>query len=268
MSCFLEIEEDECNENTVPKRRVPEFLNQPVQSLKKTLENAEKESANDSAAAKPHKVRRIFQELKTLMKDPHPCVEVFPCQNDVSFWRVLLQGPDSSPYQGGTWLIYVMFSDDYPLQSPEVRFVTPVKHCNVNPYGKICHSIFTRNWTSDTTMKQVLDCVYGIMLYPETDDPLDTNLAMQFHSNRPKYEADIAKHVHKHAKAKNMIEWRAELTKDDEDEQQLCKLCCTKSISTVFVPCGHMATCAECSDKVTECPLCRKPISTKQAVYK
>lgn len=50
----------------------------------------------------------------------------------------------------------------------------------MNPLGKVCHSIFTRNWTSDLTMSQVLSCVYGLLLTPETDDPLDSNLAMAF----------------------------------------------------------------------------------------
>jgi len=255
-------------EITYQREEFLSFLSQPVRSLKKTLENAEKESAQNSAAVKSRKVGRIFQELKALMKEPHAAIEIFPCQNDVGFWRVLLQGPDSSPYKEGTWLIYVCFPDEYPLYSPEVRFVTPIRHCNVNPYGKICHSIFTRNWTSDTTIKQVLDCVYGLLLYPETDDPLDTTLAMQFHSNPSAYESDIAKHVQKHAKSKNMTEWRAELTKDSEDEQELCKICYEKSTSIVLVPCGHMCTCEGCSAKVNECPVCRTGIKSRQAVFK
>jgi ubiquitin-protein ligase len=63
-----------------------------------------------------------------------------------------------------------------------VRFVTPILHCNVNCYGKICHSIFGRNWTADTTIASIFENVYGLLLTPDIADPIDTNLAMDFHA--------------------------------------------------------------------------------------
>ena len=92
----------------------------------------------------------------------------------MTFWRVLLQGAEGSPYEGGTWLLFARFPPEFPVLPPEMRFVTPILHCNVNCYGKICHSILDRNWTSDTTMKDVFNCIYGLLLTPDTDDPLDT----------------------------------------------------------------------------------------------
>eukprot|EP00966_Prymnesium_polylepis_P316132 7304467-Prymnesium_polylepis.1 len=63
-----------------------------------------------------------------------------------------MEGPGGSPYADGTWLLSVRFPPTYPVQPPEVRFVTSIIHCNINSYGKVCHSILDRNWTSDTTM--------------------------------------------------------------------------------------------------------------------
>jgi ubiquitin-protein ligase len=42
-----------------------------------------------------------------------------------------------------------------------MRFVTPILHANVNCYGRICHSVLGRQWTSDTKLSTVLGCVYG-----------------------------------------------------------------------------------------------------------
>ena len=39
----------------------------------------------------------------------------------------------------------VSFPPEYPLSPPEMRFITPILHCNVNSHGKICHSIFDSN---------------------------------------------------------------------------------------------------------------------------
>lgn len=70
----------------------------------------------------------------------------------------LAQG--ASNYKDGAWLLYVSFPQDYPQVAPEVRagcpsnlpipgllwltlrfiqirFVTPIRHCNINVYGKI-----------------------------------------------------------------------------------------------------------------------------------
>jgi ubiquitin-protein ligase len=43
----------------------------------------------------------------------------------------------------------------------QMRFVTPILHANVNCYGRICHSVLGRQWTSDTKLSTVLGCVYG-----------------------------------------------------------------------------------------------------------
>lgn len=58
----------------------------------------------------------------------------------------------------------------------QARFVTPIRHCNVNPYGRVCHSVLGRDWTSDTRLSTVLCCLYGLLLNPDTSDPLDTDL--------------------------------------------------------------------------------------------
>ncbi len=53
-----------------------------------------------------------------------------------------------------------------------------VVHCNVNAHGKICHSIFDRNYSSDTAVGTLLEHVYGLLLTPDKDDPLDSSLAL------------------------------------------------------------------------------------------
>jgi len=109
----------------------------------------------------------------------------------------------------GNWLVYVLFPERYPQEAPEVRFVTPIKHCNINQYGKVCHSVFSRNWTSDTSIYQLLSCVYGLLLTPETNDPLDTDLALIYYTQRQKYNEIIEQHVIKHATKSRQV-WTTE----------------------------------------------------------
>jgi len=240
---------DVCTRDTVPSRKMPSALQLPVVTIETSLqkasddastmdlddtntgditpsENAPSGTAANSENSNPtasgakdaesskERVRHIMKELRSLVKSPHPNFDIYPTQDDIGFWRLVMEVDEGSHYSGGTWLLYVEFPPEYPLKAPEIRFVTPIRHSNVNQYGKICHSIFTRNWTADTTMHTVLQCIYGLMLNPDTDDPLDTNLALSFFSASGDYEAAIMKHVEKFAKSKNRATWKKEFEQE------------------------------------------------------
>lgn len=84
----------------------------------------------------------------------------------------LFVGPDDTPYATGKFLGFIQFSDDFPSSPPVVRMVTQIYHCNVNSDGKVCHSVLDRNWNRGTSIRLVFDCIYGLFLCPDPDDPL------------------------------------------------------------------------------------------------
>ncbi|XP_067666835.1 baculoviral IAP repeat-containing protein 7-A-like isoform X2 [Haliotis asinina] len=43
--------------------------------------------------------------------------------------------------------------------------------------------------------------------------------------------------------------------------QVICRLCQTAEVNVVFLPCGHLITCAPCSERVETCPVCTKIIA-------
>uniref|UniRef100_A0A8C5TCN8 RING-type E3 ubiquitin transferase n=1 Tax=Malurus cyaneus samueli TaxID=2593467 RepID=A0A8C5TCN8_9PASS len=43
-------------------------------------------------------------------------------------------------------------------------------------------------------------------------------------------------------------------------EERMCKVCMDKDVSVVFVPCGHLVSCAECALNLRMCPICRAVI--------
>jgi len=57
-------------------------------------------------------------------------------------------------------------------------------------------------------MSTVLNCIFGLLLNPDTDDPLDSTLALQFFDNNGQYEASIMQHVSKHAQQKDRATWK------------------------------------------------------------
>eukprot|EP00741_Cyanophora_paradoxa_P018768 tig00021094_g18116.t2 len=169
-----------------PQRRPPPQLSARVQPLERTVGSAAAHNAPGRAGDLPsrRRLQRILREAAHYHREPHGRIHVFPCESDLTFWQALLEGPEGSPYAGGTFLLYA---------APEVRFVTPIYHCNVNSAGRVCHSVFDRNWTPDTSTRTVLDCVYGLLLEPEPDDPLDSTAAAQYHAQYHAYvEAAVA----------------------------------------------------------------------------
>lgn len=82
--------------------------------------------------------------------------------------------PPESTYTGGVLLLYVTKCKGYPMSPPKPRLVTLVYHPNINRRDRICHSIFGRDWTVDTTIKDLFDTIYSLLLVPELSDPIKT----------------------------------------------------------------------------------------------
>ncbi|XP_071356781.1 uncharacterized protein [Trachinotus anak] len=141
------------------------------------------------------KDRRILEEMKSLHCNPHPYFNVFPSESDFTFWKILMEGPPDTPYEKGVFELFCQFGPDYPVKPPTVRFVTHIYHCNINSVGRICHNIFDRNYNAQITMRDILDAVYGLLIVPEPQDPLDSILAEEFLTSHEKYEQEAKKHT-------------------------------------------------------------------------
>ncbi|XP_040903416.1 E3 ubiquitin-protein ligase XIAP isoform X2 [Toxotes jaculatrix] len=49
--------------------------------------------------------------------------------------------------------------------------------------------------------------------------------------------------------------------------ERQCKICMDRDICIVFIPCGHLVSCEECSESLNKCPICCGPISQKVKTY-
>ncbi|KAG6918190.1 hypothetical protein DXG01_015978 [Tephrocybe rancida] len=175
--------------------------------------------------------RRIMRELKALHADPHPQIDVYVTGDDLSFLQVVIQAPDDieqCPYKGGCFLLTCDIPPEYPRHPPEIRFVTFILHPNVSKQGKVCVAELSRLWSSDITLKELLSLVYGLLLEPDLDNPLEIQASLKYCrvSFRPivlkitdKLQPDdddgtfalaAAKAVNEHA-SKSRSSWRKEL---------------------------------------------------------
>ncbi|KAL7858869.1 hypothetical protein AOLI_G00189710 [Acnodon oligacanthus] len=220
-----------------PETKLPPQINSKVTVTQNVLKQKIMESKSGRFMEKD---KRILEELKSLHCDPHPYCNVLPSESDFSFWKVLMQGPPETPYENGVFELYCEFGPDYPVKPPLMRFFTPIYHCNVNSVGRICHNIFDRNYSAQITMREILDAVYGLLIAPEPEDPLDSILAEEYMTSKTKYEEEARKNTENNANPSM-----------DEVEQNY-----VPEMSTAIIP-PHL-----------KCPLTKKlfvdPVRTKE----
>ncbi|XP_064197572.1 uncharacterized protein LOC135258200 isoform X2 [Anguilla rostrata] len=250
----------------------PEVLHPEELSHKVTLpQNALKKKIQESKTGRfMEKDRRILEELKHLHVDPHPYCTVLPSETDFGFWKILMKGPPDTPYAEGAFELYCQFGEDYPLKPPLVRFLTPIYHCNVNSVGRICHNIFDRDYSAHVTMKEILEAVFGLLILPEAEDPLDSILAEQFQSSREQYEEDAQKST-KQAAATPIEDMEKELVAEDLSQAQIpshliCKLSKKMFIDPVMTPYGDIYERQAIEDTLTKQktdPFNNKPLEVK-----
>uniref|UniRef100_A0A453PFL5 UBC core domain-containing protein n=1 Tax=Aegilops tauschii subsp. strangulata TaxID=200361 RepID=A0A453PFL5_AEGTS len=72
-------------------------------------------------------MRRIRKELELLWTDPPAfCRPGLAPVTDLFHWEVVIDGPDGSPYAGGTFPVDVAYPKDYPFDPIKLTFRTKV----------------------------------------------------------------------------------------------------------------------------------------------
>ncbi|XP_011404197.1 PREDICTED: ubiquitin-conjugating enzyme E2 36-like [Amphimedon queenslandica] len=137
--------------------------------------------------------RRILRELKEFMHNPHDSITVYPSQTSYLKWKVLMFVPNESAYSRGVFALSVEFPKKYPYTQPEIRFLTQIYHCNVSgSSGRICHAILGESYTPSTSMREILSYIYGLLMCPDIDTPLDSALVEEYGYQSGKDKSDTA----------------------------------------------------------------------------
>jgi Ubiquitin-protein ligase len=144
--------------------------------------------------------KRIQKEYEELTKTP-PDGVVVTSENMFDSWDVLLQGPQGTPYEGGTFLVKMKFPDNYPFKPPKATFATKIYHPSIKKdTGEICKDIYEEGWVPTKTIKQVIDVLKSMLMAPNTDTPLETDIAQEYLKDRAKFDATAKEWVNKYAK--------------------------------------------------------------------
>lgn len=165
------------------------------------------------------RTKRLMNEMARIASTDHPTYDIYFSETDMSFWKVVMSGPEGTPYENGAFLLYIHADESYPTFSPKARFITKMQHPNVNMHGRICHGIFDRDWTSDISMTALLDTIYGLLLQAEYSDLVNTTTTLSYHHDEVEFADEVREHVKKHAST-TREEWRKEILEETEDDEE------------------------------------------------
>lgn len=91
---------------------------------------------------------RLRSELKKLQKTKIKGIRLIPNEDNLFEWKCILDGPDGTPYQGGTYAVRLKIPQDYPFHPPKAFFETRIFHPNIDfVNGSVCLNILKDAWS-------------------------------------------------------------------------------------------------------------------------
>ena len=160
---------------------------------------------NQSKLIAMKQVQREYQDIYN-----NPILNIgaqvgLPNPSNIMEWRCTMTGPSDTPFANGLFFLKIQFPDNYPKKAPEVCFLTPIYHINVNhkahlsePLGHVC--ISTLNWWNEQrNIREVLTDIFALFYLSNPESPYGMERAKEFNTNRKLYDDKCKYFTNKYA---------------------------------------------------------------------
>lgn len=156
-------------------------------------------------------LKRLKKEYEYISKSNIPnigCTVGLQEKDNYYKWKGTIVGAKDSNYQKGLFFIEIIFSEDYPYTPPEINFLTPIYHPNINPkkshgpLGKVSPGFI--NWGhSSNSVCEMLTKLFGIFYWPNPDSPYSSHMGLEFKQNINLYNLKAQYFTNKYANSLN-----------------------------------------------------------------
>eukprot|EP01029_Cantina_marsupialis_P026839 TRINITY_DN7310_c0_g1_i1.p1 TRINITY_DN7310_c0_g1~~TRINITY_DN7310_c0_g1_i1.p1 ORF type:complete len:117 (-),score=15.47 TRINITY_DN7310_c0_g1_i1:394-744(-) len=103
--------------------------------------------------------RRLIRDFKKLRGDAGFGISASPIDKDIMHWHAVICGPVDSIWEGATFMLDLLFKEEYPNKAPTVKFISKVFHPNVYPDGNICLDILNTHWSPTYDVAAILTSI-------------------------------------------------------------------------------------------------------------
>ena len=179
-------------------------------------------------------LERLRSEFKDLNR--HPIVNMGITvslleENNWYEWKATILGAKETSYIGGLFYIKLLFPQEYPNKGPDIIFLTPIYHLNVNhkftKYFEGCELLghvsanFINWWKPETTVREMLTKLFAVFYWPNPDYPYDLDRAIEYRENRQLYELKVKYFTKKYASPLNKFKYKDQDWDFSYDEKNL-----------------------------------------------
>lgn len=133
-------------------------------------------------------LKRIQNEIKLISSNDYiQFFDILVMDDNVFHWKIKLFGPPDTPYQNKIFNLDLLLPSNYPFEPPNIKFLTPINHININSNGDICLDILNDKWSPAQNIKTLLLSIHLLLSNPNYDDPFNYELAELFKNNNDEY---------------------------------------------------------------------------------
>ena len=85
------------------------------------------------------------------------CIDIEIVDNDIQHLKGIISGPKNTIYEGVSFTVDLIFTNDYPFEEPKAKFDTQIWHPLVdNDTGDLSDFMHSLDWTPALTLEKLL----------------------------------------------------------------------------------------------------------------
>ncbi|KAK4884793.1 hypothetical protein RN001_001064 [Aquatica leii] len=134
------------------------------------------------------KQQRLLKELGKISRLPPKGISLCAKDEKLNILEANILGPENN----------------YPFSPPSIKFLTKVYHPNIDDNGRICLDLMKMppkgSWKPTIGLEGLLIAIRMLLESPNPDDPLMTDIAEEFKSDKEEYIRKAKLFTKEHAK--------------------------------------------------------------------
>lgn len=148
--------------------------------------------------------KRITKEYAEVTGNPPAGIKVsLVDDSNVHNWKIIMDGPENTPYVGGKFELLLSLPHEYPFKPPKINFKTRIFHPNVtyDEHGSMCIGILKPEaWKPSSKIMSVLTATQQLLVEPVPDDSVEASAGEKYKNDRKAFDKEAREATKKWAK--------------------------------------------------------------------